>query len=64
MAVPLHSLYTEDVSDIVLKSLFSKYDLDGNGSLNKEELYKLFINDFGFTENQAENVSISSRSKC
>ena len=43
---------------VVLKSLFLKYDKDGNGQLNKEELSILFKDDLGFTKDQSEAYAL------
>ena len=48
------TLFEKDTPTIVLKSLFSKYDLDQNGHLDKEELYKLLKDDLSMTDEQAE----------
>ncbi|XP_038065548.1 probable calcium-binding protein CML25 [Patiria miniata] len=48
------SFFNSDVPEIVLKSLFSKYDKDGSGSLNSEELKTMAQNDLGMNKNQAE----------
>ena len=48
------TLFDENAPDIALRSLFSKYDTDLNGYLDKNELYKLLKEDLGMTEEQAE----------
>lgn len=43
---------------VVLKSLFLKYDKDGNGQLSKTELEVLFKNDLGFNKEQSEAYAL------
>lgn len=48
------SFFDKNVPRIVLKSLFSKYDKDGSGQLNRKELTGLFVDDLGLSKEQAE----------
>lgn len=48
------SFFQKDVPDVVIQSLFSKYDANGNQRLGKTELLNLFKNDLGMDERQAE----------
>lgn len=48
------SFFQRDVPDVVVQSLFSKYDANGNRRLCKAELLNLFKNDLGMDERQAE----------
>ena len=50
--------FDSNAPTVVLKSLFSKYDTDGSGQLNKNELKVLFQEDFGFTKEQCEVYSL------
>ncbi|XP_002169369.2 uncharacterized protein LOC100201524 [Hydra vulgaris] len=43
---------------IVLKSLFSKYDADKSGQLNRDELKVFFMEDLGFTKEQCDVYSL------
>ena len=52
------SYFDPNAPDMVLKSLFYKYDKDGSGDLNHEELEKLFIDDLGLTAEQAKTYSL------
>ena len=51
------SYFDKNVPDIVLRSLFMKYDKDGSQQLNKEELSGLFQNDLGLNKEQAESYA-------
>ena len=51
------SFFDKNVPKIVLKSLFSKYDKDGSGQLNRQELKGLFVDDLGLSKEQAESYS-------
>jgi Ca2+-binding EF-hand superfamily protein len=46
----------EDVSRVVVQSLFCKYDTDKSGSLQKAELMVLLKEDMGMNSEQAEEV--------
>lgn len=48
------SFFDGQVPTIVLKSLFTKYDTDGSGQLNRSELHGLFVQDLGLSKEQAE----------
>lgn len=48
------SLFREDVPEIVIKSIFSKYDKDGSGCLEKSEILAMLRDDMGLDEKQAE----------
>ena len=51
------SFFDKNVPHIVLKSLFTKYDKDGSGQLNREELKGLFVDDLGLSKDQAESYA-------
>ena len=51
------SFFDKNVPKIVLKSLFAKYDKDGSGQLNREELKGLFVDDLGLSKEQAESYA-------
>ena len=48
------SYFTADVPEIVVKSLFQKYDTDGSGRLAKKELLTLLKDDLGMKDDQAQ----------
>ena len=48
------SYFGKETPDVALKSLFYKYDVDGSGRLDKNELYTLLEDDLGLTENQSD----------
>ena len=48
------SLFREDVPEIVIKSIFSKYDRDSSGCLEKSEILTMLRDDMGLDERQAE----------
>ena len=48
------SLFNRNVPEIVIKSLFAKYDQDGSGRLQKSEAMSLLVNDLGLGPKQAE----------
>lgn len=52
------SYFDPRTPDIVLKSLFLKYDKDNSGYLSKEELNSLLIDDLGLTAAQADAYSL------
>ena len=47
------SYFDANVPDIVVKSMFQKYDTDGSGRLGKKEVLTLLKDDFGMKEDQA-----------
>ena len=47
------SLIGPDVPQVVIKSIFSKYDKDGSGSLEQTEVLAM-MGDLGLDEKQAE----------
>ncbi|XP_065068411.1 calmodulin-like protein 3 [Rhopilema esculentum] len=51
------SFFDKNVPQIVLKSLFTKYDKDGSGQLNRLELQGLFVDDLGLSKEQAESYA-------
>eukprot|EP00794_Sanderia_malayensis_P020346 gene20346-22349_t len=55
---PGGSYFDDNVPTVVLKSLFSKYDKDGNGQLNGNELRGLFVHDLGLSQDQADAYSM------
>ena len=61
MSAPLNvstSYFDKNVPQVVLRSLFMKYDKDGSGVLNQSEVRQLFQGDLGFTKDQAEAYSM------
>ncbi|KAK3097454.1 hypothetical protein FSP39_009766 [Pinctada imbricata] len=48
------SFFDPNAPDVVLRSLYMKYDKDGSGSLDKNELSSLFKDDLGLTDSQVE----------
>lgn len=50
----VYSYFSQEVPEIALRSLFNKYDTDGNGYLDKDELYTLLEDDLGLTQEQCE----------
>lgn len=48
------SYFSASVPDIVVKSLFYKYDTDGSGRLAKKELMTLLKEDLGMEDDQAQ----------
>ncbi|XP_022104102.1 calmodulin-like protein isoform X2 [Acanthaster planci] len=48
------SIFNSDVPLVVLKSLFMKYDKDGNGSLTMDELKIMAQDNFGMNKTKAE----------
>ena len=48
------SYFDENTPDIVLKSLFKKYDRDGSGTLAKTELLCMLRDDLGLSSDEAE----------
>lgn len=52
------SVFDPNAPEIVLKSLFLKYDKDGSGQLSKSELSVLFQDDLGFNKEQSEAYAL------
>ena len=52
------SAFDPNTPDIVLKSLFLKYDKDESGKPNHHELSTLFKDDLGFNKEQADTYSL------
>ena len=52
------SYFDKDTPTVVLRSLFSKYDTDGNGVLGVDELNTLLKEDLGLTSEQADIYSL------
>lgn len=48
------SYFSADVPEIVVKSLFRKYDTDGSWRLGKKEMLSLLKDDLGLEDNQAQ----------
>jgi len=48
------SYFNANVPEIVVKSLFQKYDTDGSGRLGKQEVLTLLKDDLGLKEDQAQ----------
>ena len=48
------SYFNANIPDIVVKSLFKKYDTDGSGRLGKKEVLTLLKDDMGLREDQAQ----------
>jgi len=53
-----NSYFNSNTPDIVLKSLFSKYDNDNSDQLGNDELKSLFRDDLGLTDDQAEMYTL------
>lgn len=49
--------YDENTPDLIIHSLFSKYDFDGSGALTMDELPSL-LRDLGIGEEAAETYSL------
>lgn len=54
----MSSFFDENTPDIVLKSLFNKYDTDGSGSLSTKELPDLLQNDLGLSVEESEMYTL------
>lgn len=52
------SYFSETTPRIVVKSLFSKYDVDGSGRLQRDELMQLLRHDMGMDPKQAEAMAL------
>lgn len=52
------SFFDKDTPTVVIRSLFSKYDTDGNGVLGADELGVLLKEDLGLTSEQANIYSL------
>ena len=52
------SSFDPNAPDIVLKSLFLKYDTDNSGHLGSDELKTLFKDDLALTEDQAQMYAL------
>lgn len=48
------SYFAADVPEVVLKSLFRKYDTDDSKSLGKREMLRLLKEDLGFEDDRAQ----------
>lgn len=48
------SYFNAEVPDIVVKSLFKKYDTDDSGRLGKKEMLSLLKDDLGMKDDQAQ----------
>ena len=48
------SYFDANTPDVVLKSLFFKYDKDGNETLGRQEVEQLLLTDLGLTSEEAE----------
>ena len=48
------SVFAADVPEVVLKSLFRKYDTDDSKSLGKREMLTLLKEDLGFEDDRAQ----------
>lgn len=48
------SFFCEDVFEIVIKSIFSKYDRDSSGCFEKSEILIMLRDDMGLDERQVE----------
>ncbi|XP_052815904.1 uncharacterized protein LOC128242690 [Mya arenaria] len=48
------SYFNENTPDVVLRSLFAKYDADQSGQIGRDELSTLLTTDLGMTDSQAE----------
>lgn len=47
------SYFNAEVPDVVVRSLFHKYDTDGSGNLGKNEMLNLLKDDLGLKDEQA-----------
>lgn len=52
------SYFSSSTPEIVVKSLFSKYDQDGSGRLQRKELMILLSDDLGMDPKQAEAMAM------
>ena len=48
------SYFNANVPEIVVKSLFQKYDVDGSGQIGKNEMLSMLKDDFGCKQDQAQ----------
>jgi Ca2+-binding EF-hand superfamily protein len=48
------SYFDRNMPDVVMRSLFMKYDTDNSGGLGSDELKRLFKEDLGLNEEQAQ----------
>lgn len=51
-------LFGEDVPEIVLRSLFKKYDENSSGYLSGREIRMLLVQDLGMDENESDAISM------
>ena len=51
-------LFGENVPDLVLKSVFTKYDVDGNGYLTENEIRVLLVEDLGMSDAECETITL------
>lgn len=58
MSAKATTFFDPKAPTVVLRSLFYKYDKDGSGKLSKDELQTLFVDDLGFTNEQANAYSL------
>ena len=54
----MSSYFDENTPDIVLKSLFQKYDKDNSGQLSMKEIPELLKNDLGLSDEEAETYTL------
>ena len=52
------SYFDEDVPDVVLKSLFKKYDKDNSGSLTQMEIRILLEHDLGTVSSETDTHTV------
>ncbi|KAH3771507.1 uncharacterized protein LOC127845079 [Dreissena polymorpha] len=50
----MSSYFGPDTPDVVIKSLFKKYDTDNSGCIGRKELASLLEDDLGLTSDQAD----------
>ena len=53
-----NSYFSKDTPDIVLRSLFTKYDRDNSGTIAVSELPQLFVEDLGLSSEEAETYTL------
>ena len=51
-------LFGENVPELVLKSVFTKYDADGRGSLTEKEVKTLLVEDLGMNETESDAFTL------
>lgn len=54
----MSSYFDENTPDIVIRSLFQKYDRDSSGQLSVKEIPELLTNDLGLSTEEAETYTL------